>query len=281
MKKQLIILAIIASLSPYTRAQTLFAARFASTSTAWTPAGLSPDVWLDASDAATVLDALGSVATNGAPVQTWHDKSGNSRHATSTAELQRPTMAESAQNGLNAVRSNGSSQMALASAGGLFRNKSDAYIFAVSKDAVRTAGDSTHTIIYASTPTVGVIRIGLLSRLSGNNIAVGARRLDTDGFVSVTTTSADGYHLYAVRGDWGAGYMRLSVDCGAFTSAALSSAGATSDTDAVNTSIFRVNSGSEMPSGSDICEIIIVSRSMTASEITLTCDYLKNKWGTP
>lgn len=51
----------------------------------WSPLQLSPSVWLDASDSASV------VLTSGA-VSQWSDKSGNNRHATQGTAANRPTL---------------------------------------------------------------------------------------------------------------------------------------------------------------------------------------------
>jgi hypothetical protein len=63
----------------------------------WTPAQLSPAVWLDASDSTTV-QLVGSA------VAQWGDKSGNSQHFGQADSTLRPTYETAAQNGLNAIR---------------------------------------------------------------------------------------------------------------------------------------------------------------------------------
>jgi hypothetical protein len=63
----------------------------------WTPAQLSPAVWLDASDSATVQ-------VSGSAVTQWSDKSGNNRHYTQTTSTNRPTYETAVRNGLNAIR---------------------------------------------------------------------------------------------------------------------------------------------------------------------------------
>lgn len=53
------------------------------TPTLWTPAAISPQVWLDADDPATLYDATSGgslVATHGGQVKRWEDKSGNGFH---------------------------------------------------------------------------------------------------------------------------------------------------------------------------------------------------------
>lgn len=50
----------------------------------WTPAQLSPALWLDAADANTIT-------LNGSTVSQWNDKSGNGRNATQTTATNQPT----------------------------------------------------------------------------------------------------------------------------------------------------------------------------------------------
>lgn len=65
--------------------------------TLWTPAQLSPALWLDGADAATVV-------TSGTAVTQWSDKSGNARHYVQNTSANRPTYEAAVQNNLNAVR---------------------------------------------------------------------------------------------------------------------------------------------------------------------------------
>lgn len=58
----------------------------------WTPAQLSPVIWLDSQDAGTLDIQSGGVAK-------WFDKSGNARHATQTTSGSRPTYGLRAFNG--------------------------------------------------------------------------------------------------------------------------------------------------------------------------------------
>lgn len=51
----------------------------------WTPLMASPRVWLDASDASTLLNTSGVQAAVGEAVETWSDKSGSNNHAVSAA----------------------------------------------------------------------------------------------------------------------------------------------------------------------------------------------------
>lgn len=92
----------------------------------FSPIYLTPDLWLDATDATTLYDSTsgGSLSTAGGTCDRWEDKSGNGRHAVraGTADLTRET---GQINGLDAVNFAGSGYMTLpnflsGSAGALF-----------------------------------------------------------------------------------------------------------------------------------------------------------------
>jgi hypothetical protein len=67
----------------------------------WTPANITTQLWLDASDSATITLVSGAVSQ-------WNDKSGNNRHATQTVSASRPTVATAALNGLDGLNFDGS-----------------------------------------------------------------------------------------------------------------------------------------------------------------------------
>ena len=71
--------------------------------TEWSPAGISPVLWLDAGDASTM--------TSGGTVSQWLDKSGNGRHATQSTVANQPITSSRTVNGLNALDFNGSSHV--------------------------------------------------------------------------------------------------------------------------------------------------------------------------
>lgn len=69
--------------------------------TLWTPADTTTAIWLDAADA-------GTVTLNAGEVSQWDDKSGNGRNATQATDANQPTYNNAAQNGLNVISFNGS-----------------------------------------------------------------------------------------------------------------------------------------------------------------------------
>lgn len=65
----------------------------------WTPAAITPTMWLDASDAATI-----TAAGEGETVSSWNDKSGNTNNATQSNSSYAPVVQENAINSLPAIR---------------------------------------------------------------------------------------------------------------------------------------------------------------------------------
>lgn len=123
--------AIIGSLDAAQGAATGYTVGVLNVASSFTPLSLAPMMWLDASDAATLYDAItggAPVAANGA-IARWEDKSGNARHATQATLGARPLKKTALLNGLPIVRFDGIDDYlshALSSVG-------DATIFAVAR----------------------------------------------------------------------------------------------------------------------------------------------------
>jgi hypothetical protein len=73
------------------------------------PLSLSPALWLDASDAATLFQSNGGAAAtaDGDPVGYWMDKSGNGLHFAQTDPIKKPLLKTAIKNGKNVVRLDG------------------------------------------------------------------------------------------------------------------------------------------------------------------------------
>ena len=61
------------------------------------------DLWLDASDNSTVLDATDTAAADDEAVKTWQDKSGNANHAVQSTAANQPLRRAAEVNGLDAL----------------------------------------------------------------------------------------------------------------------------------------------------------------------------------
>lgn len=63
----------------------------------------TPLFWLDASDAAYVLDSGGSASVNNGKVDKWTDRTGNTRNARQTTDANRPIFKTNQQNSLSVI----------------------------------------------------------------------------------------------------------------------------------------------------------------------------------
>ncbi|MDY0188132.1 MAG: hypothetical protein RBR16_09435 [Syntrophus sp. (in: bacteria)] len=91
---------------------------------AWTPSDITTAQWLDAADGSTIVFSTGSY------VQTWQDKSGNSRHMTQTGgDSLRPILVQNALNSLPVLRFDGSNDWLSTSA--LWSGNQDGAAFVV------------------------------------------------------------------------------------------------------------------------------------------------------
>jgi hypothetical protein len=72
----------------------------ASAAPLWTPADITTELWLDASDASTITETAGAMSQ-------WNDKSGNARNATQATAANQPTTGALTQNGLNVISFDG------------------------------------------------------------------------------------------------------------------------------------------------------------------------------
>jgi hypothetical protein len=180
------------------------------------------------------------------------------------------------------LRTAGASQLDIASAGGVFRNKTAGYIFVVAKDANQAGGDSTHAFVFFSRNSAGYARAALYGRYTGVQWAHLGRRTDTESFAAANAGAASGHNMVAAFCDWGSGFARIALNAGAYASTAYSSgAGSTGDTDSAEAILFRMGVASETPADSEIAEVVVVNAAMTDAEVSSLNAYLKAKWGTP
>lgn len=284
-KNILTLLFIGLSLACHAQWEMDFDESFAAASSAWTPLSLGTKLacWFDASDASTVLDASGNVATNGASVQTWKDKSGNTRDATASTTARRPRLFTNTINGFPVVSTDGTNQLDITGAGSVFRNKGAGYVFAVSKDSNPIGGDTGHILVFFSRDINNSVRLAVYSRATPTGYGAGCRRLDGDGFTAVNTLYATNTPTLSITfGDWSNGNVRSSVNQGVYTSTALpSGAGLTSDTEGAASSLFADLPNNRAPSGSEIAEVIVVNATLSTDEVSKIRAYLKTKWATP
>lgn len=255
----------------------------------WMPSSLTDlRCWLDASDAATITESSGEISL-------WEDKAGSndaddavdgSNNKITTA---RPTVASSAQNGLDAIGFDGTEWFDHNSAKGMLRNRSCALI-AIAVKFGSTIG-TTFAMANRQSPLGGT-----RCQLSNSTTVIGIRsqRLDADSSIAVTTSSAPprdtDWHIHVGVMDWADDTLAYYVDGALIGTDSYPSGGAnTSDTDLASlantwTAIGASRRTGELPlpSGSRIGEIVCAAKasgSYTTSDREKLEGYLAHKWG--
>jgi hypothetical protein len=114
------------------------------------------ELWLDASDASTVLEASSDPAEDGDVVSQWSDKSSNARHAVATT-TQRPTYRANGRNGRGTIEFNGTSNFMTVGTTGSFNflhNGTASLVVVVAKIG-STANPNTYYVLLDSHDTAG------------------------------------------------------------------------------------------------------------------------------
>lgn len=243
------------------------------------PLSLSPALWLDASDDATLFDATsgGSLPTNGNDIARWEDKSGNGRHATQSVAASCPHRQTSVQNGLPVVRFDGINDFIVpANSLGVMRNVSGGSIFSVTKLAEQTGTDRT-VIMFSRNSSDSQVRLALqlTTGSDAQDFRAGARRLDGDGFTGVATSNNANWNVLAAIGDYAGGQIILRVNGSQYQSN-LPSSGNTSDTDSNLCAIGKISNNYL---NADVAEIIVFPTMLSTSDRDRVESYLATKWG--
>jgi len=247
----------------------------------WRPDELGADLalWLDAEDTA-------SITLNGSTVSQWNDKSGNGRNASqATASLQ-PTYLSTGFNGKPTLETDGNDILELGVTS-LGRNVSGITCAIVGVHPSGLTFTSNANELYISTGTsLTSTRFAFTpnpSASTANRYAIAGRRLDTDGYSTVSSSTDSlanrgnqwirvGQAAYSdgVANHWTDGTQDQ-------TNAPFQTAGVTSDTDSLRTSIL--DGVSPLPAGSQLCEIVLTHSTMTTADRQKLEGYLAWKWG--
>lgn len=191
---------------------------------AWTPADLSPRLWLD--DSTSVTDVSGAASQ-------WDDKSGNGLHFTQSTAGSRPAIIASAINGRRALEFDGAAdRMATTAAGAraIYRNVSAGWAFLVFKRAA--TGSATRVLFGASTGASSAAA-RLRFDLAAEKIRIASARVDgTSATLLSGSTSIDtSWHAALITVDWATTTAEIHLD-GVLdgSSTSFGSAGSTSNT---------------------------------------------------
>ncbi len=165
--------------------------------------------------AGIVLDARYINQDGNTAVSTWTDRSGNGYNASQAIQARQPTFQIRESGGNPIVRfDGGDDQLTIQNAVGYLRNVNYGLLFAVIKDRLPTSGAAAHrTFKFTHGSSATAFRLGLNTRVGGlNNFHAGARRLDTDGFVSANSANNGNYNIIAALGDYRNGKVSTLVN---------------------------------------------------------------------
>ena len=233
----------------------------------WTPARLSPKLWLD--DSTAVSDVSGFAAQ-------WNDQSANAWHFSQSSAGSRPAIDATGLNGLRVLVFDGSSDGLVSDAArAIYRNTTAAWVFVVMKKVASQSGDAN--VFSVTTNADNKNRFGFTAGNSGPNAnlrSLIATRDDGDGESIMREPSAADldWHLNYAEANYAARTAQIIVDAVQTVSAAsFTSAGsATSNTLSyspvgigcfpygggvvanANVAIAAVIAGSAIPSAGDL-----------------------------
>lgn len=154
--------------------------RASTSAPAWTPAQLSPQLWVKSDTGITIVTG----------VSQWDDQSGNSNHLTQGTGTRQPTVVAAALNGIQGIQFDGTSDLMNAPA---FARTAPSTVFLVMRQDTWTANDvifeSGTTGSFACFQRTASPNMSLLSGafLDNNNLAVGAFGLVTCIFNGVSS----------------------------------------------------------------------------------------------
>jgi hypothetical protein len=257
---------------------------------AWTPANLSPAIWLDASDASTLYDSTsgGSLVAADGTIARWEDKSGNSRHFTQATSGRRPLRKTAVQNARDIVRFDGSddNMRLLTGLSGMVQNVSGATVAAVISH--RSTPTTSRVCFYASTGTSGGSgRLSLATAVTASNRqTLFGRRLDAQASASILSGSNNIGTAFVSRIGV-AKYATSDADLYRAASADGSSTNWTTDGSTSNTAPLTVSIGAlvtetdlvSSPADIDLCELIVTDAAESAGTLASIEAYFAAKWG--
>jgi hypothetical protein len=236
-----------------------------------TPLELSPALWLDAADTATITASSGSVSQ-------WNDKSGNGYNVSQSNGANQPTTGTRTLNGLNTLDFDGTTDI-LQRASTSIVNQTDGLWTAFAVVVADTLSGTRHVL--NADPGSPDPRPAQFLRFNGTT-AESIRVENYSGTLAAATASkssaASTGAACLMRATLDASNIRIATN--GVAGSAVSSTGGTRPS-AVNLDIGARFAANLVQTAFDgmICEIVTFDRALTSSEISLVETYLANKWG--
>jgi hypothetical protein len=238
----------------------------------FSPLDLSPALWLDASDTATITASLGSVSQ-------WDDKSGNARHVTQGTAAAQPTTGTQTINGLNVIDFDGGDQLRSA-AGAVTEvraNKALTQFLVFKSDRTNTASEGI-----VSAQTTGFdYQSGWIQERRTTNLAFTIAE-GPDYNAASFSDSATTPQVFVVQASASANTKGAWIGTTSKTLTTFDGLMATSDFMG-GTGNHQINIGSRgsisAPFDGWIAEVIIYASALSDDDRVEVTDYLIDKWG--
>ena len=252
---------------------------YKSTSGAFSPSSLSPHLWFNADDSSTVFDAStgGTIPDNAEGVGRWVDKSSNGYSYIQATTANRPAyQSGSGPNSRSFVKfSSASHTLARSGDSGIFKNCTGGTVIAsVRFESSPTGGVST---IFSATTGGGLTRVNFSGGRTSGKFDIGGRRLDTDGFVSLSSTVDVGTSWCVICGvfDFSSSTNSIRLYKNSTTVERQSNAftAGTSDSNGNTTSGFG---GAANTYG--IGEMVVLNRVLSSAELSDIFSYMTSRW---
>jgi hypothetical protein len=251
----------------------------------WTPydLGTSLALWLDAADADTIT-------LNGSTVSQWDDKSSNGFNASQATATLQPTYLATGFNGKPTLQTDGGDFLAFGQVG-LGRNVGAITCAIVGVHPVPQTFNQNANEIFISigAGADGATRFATTpnpSASTGDRYAISGRRLDSDGFATVSSSTdslanrgnpwirvAQRVYTQNVGNHWTDGTQDLANE--PFLNS--QTAGVTSDTNCLRAEVFK--GAANMPPGTQLSEIVLTHSEVTTDDRQKLEGYLAHKWG--
>jgi len=232
----------------------------------WTPAQISTDLWLDASDTSTII-------LNGNTVSQWNDKSGNGRNVSQSTIANQPIYNSTGFNGLPTLESTTATARWLATNGNQsgFSGGNSLWAFVVTSMNSDTA-NYARLISYDQVGIQDFNQTNLTPLILRDGLTIGTYRLSS--MLGAVTVSTNTPLLYATIYDGinGTGWLNGVIGT------SVSSTGNFTSSPRITILSYGADPGSGFYWRGNVSEVIIGDTSLSTSDRQIIEGYLAWKW---